>query len=587
MHSELLRALGYLRAYSRWAALAVFSLLVSVAATVAIPQVTGNIIDDSVSARDIQSALRGGLVLLGLAAARSLFRYVQNNAAQRAAEGLSFDLRNAFFEKLLRLGFSYHDRAESGQLITRGTTDISSIRDFTAISLPALLQTVLVIVTTAVILFVMNWQLAIFALAVFPLITLLLLRFQALVPTLFRKVQERMGMLVSIVQENITNARIIRVFGREPYEAERFGSVSRMLYADLMKTVRAATWFFPIIQLFALAATALVIGVGGYAVIGGTLSLGDLVAFSTYVGILVSPVFGLGGIMFQLAGATASAKQLYTVFDAPLDVTDRPSAQPLLQTRGEIEFKGVTFRYPGSERDALTDINLTIKAGWLVAIVGPTGSGKSSLCYVLPRLYDVSSGAITVDGHDIRDVTLESLRKQVVIALQTTRLFSGSIQQNIAFGCPDASLDEIKEAARIAQADKFIEALPAGYDTELGESGSGLSGGQQQRIALARAVLLRPSVLVLDDSTSALDAETEYAFIQALCALPFQCTRLVVTGRPSSLLQRADVVLVVDSGRVVAQGRYEDLLSSERGYVALFSSDGSGTKQARQEVATT
>jgi ATP-binding cassette subfamily B protein len=384
----------------------------------------------------------------------------------------------------------------------------------------------------------------------------------------------RAGMLVSVLQEVITNMRIVRVFGREPYQLDRFKTAVQGTFDATMQVIRLLSRFIPIIQLFALAATAIVIGVGGYQVIGGNLSLGELVAFSNYVSILVAPIFTVVSVISTLTRASASAKRLYEVLDVPVDLTDRPGAQALPPVQGRVSYEDVAFRFPDSKSDAVQGISFTAEPGQFVVILGPTGSGKSAMMNLLPRFYDVSAGRVTVDGHDVRDVTIESLRNQIGIAPQTTLLFSGTIRDNIAFGRPDAALDEVREAARLAQADKFIEALPLGYDTPLGESGAGLSGGQQQRVALARALLLRPPILILDDSMSALDADTKQQFVRALRALPWVCTRFVL-GEQVGTVEEADLVLVMNQGQIVARGRHQELLRSNPMYANLLAPQGS------------
>jgi ATP-binding cassette subfamily B protein len=336
----------------------------------------------------------------------------------------------------------------------------------------------------------------------------------------------------------------------------------------MMDVMKLISWIFPLTQLLTMLATLIVIGVGGYDVIGGHLSLGELVAFNSYVGLLILPLFSLGGIVFQVAAASAAAKRISDVLDISPDVESRPGAVALAPASGQVSFEHVAFCYPGAHAPTLQDVSCDIETGLLVAIVGPTGSGKSTFIHLIPRFYDVTEGRIAIGGRDIRELTLESLRSQVGIALQSTRLMRGTIRENIAFGRPAAPPCEVEEAARMAQAHDFIAALPRGYETALGEVGAGLSGGQQQRIALARALLLRPPILLLDDSTSALDASTEMQFFEALRALPYPCTRLVVTERLTTV-QLADEVLFFEAGRLVERGTHQALML--RGsYAALF-----------------
>jgi ATP-binding cassette subfamily B protein len=578
MNNDLLRALRYLRAYWRLLVGAGLCLLFSVAATVTVPQVMRAVINDIVaSAGQPQIDLVRGLALpsltiLGLGLVSSLALYAQAYLIQRAGEGLCFDLRQALFRKMDELGYSYHDRADSGQLITLMTSDIVIVGT-AGNGISVLLSAALVTLTTAVILFTMNVRLALFTLLVLPPIGFFMYRFQRRTPPLFGNVQRSLGMLVSVLQEVINNTRIVRVFGREAYQMEHFKVAVQGTFDAGMQLVRVVARFIPIIQLFALAATAIVIGVGGYDVIGGDLSLGDLVAFSNYVGILVAPLFTVVGVISILTRASASATRLYEVLDLPPEPADQPGARELPRVQGRVSFADVSFRFPGSESDVVTDITFSIQPGQLVVIVGPAGAGKSSLLNLLPRFYDVTAGRIAVDDQDVREVTMESLRAQIGIAPQATRLFNGTVRENIAFRQPDASLEVVQEAARIAQADKFIEALPLGYDTPLGEAGAGLSGGQQQRIALARAFLLRPPILILDDCVSALDAETKQQFVRALCALPWACTRIVL-GEQAGTVEAADLILVMDAGRIIARGRHQELLVSNPLYTSLLMPQG-------------
>lgn len=554
MNNYLMRTLRDLRAYPALLVGALIALLVSVISTVTIPQVMKAIIDDVIASTVRQQfALVGGLMILGLGLGRSIASFLQSYLLQRAGEGLGAQLRQQIFTKLERLGFGYHDNADSGQLITRLTSDVDNVKQIGS-TVGTIIQSILVLLVTAGILLVMNWRLALFTLVVFPPMAFLMWRFQKTTPPLFGIAQQRAGALVSVLQENIVNTRIIRVFVRETYQLERFAAATQAAYEATMKIMRTLSTNIPVMQFFAQAATAIVIGIGGYDAINGTLSIGELVAFSSYVGVLVGPIFSLVGVIFSLARASASAKRIYELLDLPLDIVEKPGAPALPALGGPITFENVSFRYPETTRDALQEVSFTIAPGQLVLIKGPTGSGKSTLALLLPRFHEVTGGRILIDGQDVRDVTLSSLRRQVGVVFQTPTLFNATIRANIAYGRPTATLEEVQTAARLAQADKFIEVLPLGYDTELGEGGAGLSGGQKQRLTLARTILMQPPILVLDDSMSALDAQTKYDFAQALRALPWPCTRIVI-GEPAGLQEDADLILVLEQGRLLAPGR--------------------------------
>jgi ATP-binding cassette subfamily B protein len=548
-------------------------LLLSVIAAVAVPQVMRVIINDIVaSTRQQQFGVVGALMILGLGIVRSLASYFQGYLTQIASEGLVFDLRQALFKKLHELGYNYHNTAQTGQLITIMTSDIDIVGGAgSAIGL--IIYTVLVTAVSAVILFAMNWQLAIVTLVVLPIIVFVLYRFQKRMPPLYRDAAQRTGMLTALVEEVVRNIRLVHVFGREAYQLERFKGVVQGTFDAAMRIIRVIGLYVPTIQLFALAATAIVIGVGGYQVIAGNLSLGELVAFSTYVNILLAPIYSVVAVVGTLSRSAASAKRLDEVLSLPLDLPERPGAPDLPPVQGWISIENVAVRFPNHEADTLTGISFTVQPGQFVSIVGPTGCGKTALIYLIPRFYDPVAGRVTIDGHDLREVSVASLRRQVGLAPQTVLLFSGTVRENIAFGRPDATLDEVREAAHIAQADKFIETFPLGYETKLGEAGAGLSGGQQQRVALARALVHRPPILILDDSMSSLDAGTKRQVLQELRNLPWTCTRIVVGDLEA--VGEADLVLVMDQGRIVASGRHQELLLSNQIYQNLLAPKGS------------
>ncbi len=568
--NDLWRPLVYLRAYPRLMIAIVVTMLISVAATLGVPQIVKTVINATLSNREQSIAILGGLAIVGLAFVQSVTRFLQGFFSVQVAEGLAYDVRSALFKKLQSLGFSYHDRADQGQMITRLTSDVDNIRSFTSSLLSQIMNTVLIVIASAVLLLLINWPLALLTFLVVPPMLLVLNKFQKMAGPLFGQSQRMQGMLISILQENITNSRVVRIFNRQGYEVDRFTKAVQSYFQAMMQIIKAVSWIFPLNAFLGTVATFLIIGVGGYDVITKTMSLGDLIAFNTYFSIMILPLFALGSITFQMASASASTTRVYEVMDEPADLAVPTAAKELTAVTGRITFDHVSFRYPGTENDIVKDVSFTVEPGQMVALVGSTGSGKSTLLHLLPRFYDVTEGRILLDGQDVREVSLEALRRQVVLVRQTTQLFRATIRENIAFGRPEATLLEIQEAARVAQAQDFIEALPQGYETSLGEGGSGLSGGQRQRLALARALLLRPPVLILDDSTSALDAATERNFMDALAKLPYPCTRLVISERPSTV-ERADQILVLEEGRITAQGSYQELLQVNRVFAALFS----------------
>jgi len=569
----LRRALGYLRVYWRDALGALLALfLVSVANLIA-PQMIRLAIDGGVTQHRRNDLILAVVVLIGVAALRGLFNFAQGFLAERASQGVAYDLRNALFAQIERLSFSYYDRVEAGQLLTRVTNDVEQIRGFAGNGVVQLASAVVMLVGSTALLLLLNWKLALVALATIPPLFLLLLRFVRRIGPLFGQVQQTLGRLNTVLQEDLAGIRVIRAFSREGYETERYRAVNTELLNKNLLTVRAFSNNFPFVFLLGNLGTLAVVWYGGWQVIGGQLTIGELVAFNTYLGFLLFPILTIG---FQAAGisrAGASALRVFDVLDAPLDVRDAPDAAPLPPVIGRVIFDDVHFRYPGGEQEILRGVTFTAESGQTVAILGTTGSGKSTLMNLLPRFYDVTGGAVRVDGHDVRTVTLASLRGQIGIVLQETLLFSGSVRDNIAYGKPTATQDEVEAAARAAQADGFVRALPQGYDTVVGERGVGLSGGQRQRIAIARALLVDPRLLILDDSTSAVDTETEAAIQVALDRLMRDShhTAFVIAQRISTV-RDADLILVLDEGKIAAQGTHAELLRDSALYNDILGS---------------
>ena len=549
------------------------SLLLVSGANLATPVLIGRAIDDGVGPRKLGVIflIVGGLVALALA--RGLFTFLQGYLAERASQGVAYDLRDALFERIERLSFSYYDRVQTGQLVTRLTSDVEQIRSFAGSGVVQLANAVVMLIGTTVLLLYLDWQLALVALAIVPVIALLLVRFVSRIRPLFREVQQTLGHLNTVLQEDLLGVRVIRAFAREDYETNRYMSVNYELLDKNLTTVRVFSNNFPFVFLFANLGTLAIIWFGGWQVIGGRLSVGDLVAFNTLLGFMLFPILTIGFLSASISRAGASSQRVFDVLDAPLDVTDAADASILLPVSCRVDFDYVSFRYPGSTRDILDGVSFTARPGQTVAILGTTGSGKSTLVNLIPRFYDVTGGAVRLDGNDVRDVTLSSLRSQIGIVLQETRLFSGTVRDNVAFGKPDATDEEVVAAAEAAQADEFIRGLSDGYDTVIGERGIGLSGGQRQRIAIARALLIDPRLLILDDSTSAVDAETEAAIQETLDRLMREKQRTVfVIAQRVSTVRDADLILVLDDSSIAASGTHEELLEDSELYNEILGS---------------
>lgn len=557
--------------YWPMAAAALISLILVSVSNLAAPQFIRLAVDRGITAGEPAAILWAAVGLLGVAAVRGLFTFLQGYLSEKTSQSVAYDLRNDLYGKLQNLSFSFHDQAQTGQLMTRVTSDVELVRTFLGQGFLQLIGAVVMVAGSAAVLLFMNWRLALVSLVIIPFIMAVFVRFIRTVQPLFKVVQAKLGALNTVLQENLAGVKVVKAFAREDYESRRFGKANDELLEQNIIVTRAMNTVFPLIFFFANVGTFIVIWYGGNEVIGGSLSLGELVAFNTYLGFLMFPIFMLGMLATMMTRAGASAQRVFEVLDAVSEVQDRPDAATLPPIEGRVAFEGVSFRYVGAEHDALSEITFVAEPGETIAIVGTTGAGKSTVINLIPRFYDVRGGSVSVDGHDVRGVTLESLRSQIGMVLQDTVLFSGTIRENIAYGVPDAAQEEIERVARIAQAHEFILEQPQGYDTRIGEGGIGLSGGQMQRIAIARALLLNPRVLILDDSTSSVDAETEYQIQRAMDSLLEGRTSFIIAQRISSV-RNADKILVLDGARIVAQGTHEELLASSGLYEEIVAS---------------
>lgn len=579
---SLQRVLRSLTAY-RWLSLgALASLLLLTAANAVTPQLFRWGIDQGIAQKDLRIVLYSALAMMLAAIARGLFNFGQSFWAEAASQGVAYDLRNRIFSKIQTLSFSYHDQAQTSQLLTRVTSDIEQIRTFVGTSLVQVISAVVMLVSIAVILLIMNWQLALITLSVIPLTGWLLARFFTQNAQLFGQVQEQLGDLNAVLQENLIGIRVVKAFVREAAEAERYTTLNDALVAANMKTIRAIRNTFPFIFLLSNLVTLAVFGYGGSEVIGGNFSVGELVAFNSYLLLILQPVLLIGFAAPAIAQAAASAQRVYEVVDAKVEIRDRPNAVPFQTCAGRITFEHVSFRYPGATTEALKAVSFETRPKELIAVLGMTASGKSTIMNLIPRFYDVTAGAVRIDGRDVRDFTLASLRSRIGIVFQETTLFSGTLRENIAYAKSDASLEQVIDVAKTAQIHDFIDGLPDGYETVVGERGIGLSGGQKQRIAIARTLLTDYSILILDDSTSAVDAQTAVQIQAALDDLMQQkaCTTFVVAQRISTV-QNADRIFLVDQGRLVAQGTHEELMRSSPLYGAILESQVSQLARAQ------
>jgi ATP-binding cassette subfamily B multidrug efflux pump len=515
--------------------------------------------------------ISAGIFIVVFAALRGLFAFLQAFWSERNSQAVSFDMRNDLYAKIQRLSFSYHDRNQTGQLMIRATDDVEKVRLFLGQGLVQLVGAFLLVIVTLIILFATNTELAIATIWILPVSLILFMVFGAITQPLFGRVQVKLSALNTVLQENLAGIKVVKAFTREKNEQAKFDTAADEVMKQQISISRIFTFMFPVIFLVASMGQATTLYAGGVQIINGTLTLGEWQEFSLYLIYLFLPLAQFGFIITQFSQAMASAARIFEILDAKSDVTDKPGAQDLPEVSGQIKFENVTFRYFGSGDPVLDQVEFTAEPGQTVALLGATGSGKTTIINLLPRFYDPTEGRITIDGHDIRDITLESLRSQIGIVLQETTLFTGSIRDNIAFGKPHATMEEVTAAAKAAAAHDFIVASPQGYDTPVGERGTTLSGGQKQRIAIARALLLNPRILILDDSTSSVDMQTEAQIQTALDKLMKGRTSFVIAQRISTVIN-ADQILVMDKGRIVASGKHRDLLEDNAIYAEIYNS---------------
>ncbi|MNX39679.1 putative multidrug export ATP-binding/permease protein [compost metagenome] len=575
------RPLGYLRAHLPLVVGALASVLIVLLANLSGPLLIRYAIDDGIGKHDTRALGFALACLLVLAVLRGIFGFLHVYLGERVSHQVAYQLRDELFAKVQRLSFSYFDRNETGQLLTRLTNDVDQLRAFLGSGLIQIVQSLIMFVVSIIVIMVLDWRLALVSLVALTPIVWVLGRFSRMIGPMFGRIQHHVGQMNTLMRESLGGMRIVRTFGRQAHESQRYETVNAKLLDESIGASRAGSNTFPIIMLFANLGTLSIVGLGGWEVMNDHLTIGTLLAFTNYLGFLIQPIMTLGFSAMMLSRASVSAGRIAELFDAPLDVTDRPDAVELPPLSGALSFEQVTFRYPGGEQPVLTDVSFSIEAGETVAVVGITGSGKSTLAHLLPRFYDVTSGHVRVDGQDVRDVTLASLRGQIAIVLQEPLLFGGTIADNVAYGRPSATREEIAQAAKAAKADDFIRALPDGYETVIGERGVGLSGGQRQRIAIARALLVDPRLIILDDSTSAVDTETEAAIQASLDRLmrDHRRTCLVIAHRFSTV-READRILVLHQGRLVAQGTHDELMISSPVYQDIVGTQLSRTKAA-------
>ena len=568
------RALRFLRRYRRTVFLVYAALFISTAAQLIVPWLVRIIIDRVTEGNTTGTdtvIIAAGIAIIVFALSRGVFSFVQGYMAERLSQNAAFDLRNDLFAKIQRLSFSYHDRSQTGQLMVRATDDVEKVRQFVGQGLLLTVQAVLLLVGTFTILILTNLRLTLLALTILPLALIIFVFFGLASQSLYVALQNRLSELNTKLQENLAGIRVVKAFVQEQREQQRLTASANEVMAANLKISGFFAFIYPATFLVVSLGQAVIFYAGSFQILDGTLTLGEWQQFSLYLIYLFFPLGQIGFILSLMGQAAASAARIFEILDTENDVEDKPGAVTLGPISGHVQFKDVSFRYFKSGEYVLRDVSFEAQPGQTVALLGATGSGKTTIINLLPRFYEVTEGQVLIDGLDVRDVTLNSLRSTIGIVLQETTLFAGTIRDNIAFGRPDAGLDEVIAAAQAAAAHDFITSFPQGYDTPVGERGATLSGGQKQRIAIARALLLNPRILILDNSTSSVDVTTETQIQRALDRLMEGRTSFVIAQRISTVLH-ADLILVLDKGMIAAQGRHEELMETSPVYVEIYQS---------------
>ena len=562
------RLLGFLRPYKWSLAVSVVLAVGSQAAAVAIAFLTGAALQHAVQSRDRHGLwLVAGLVfVVGLL--RALLMMGRRLISGRQALGVEFDMRNSLYSKLVRLSFGFYDRHQTGQLMSRATVDLQSVRFFLGYGLIFFFQHVLTIVGVTAVMYAVDWRLALAATGVTPLIVLLAYRYSQVSHPVLRDVQQKLADVATVAEENIVGVHVVKSFAREEDELAKFSRRSEGVFVRSMDANRQRAVYVPSLSFLPLLMQASVLLFGGRMVAHGDLSVKSFFAFNVLVVMLVMPLRMLGMWIGQAQRATASGERIFQVMDEPEEIHDRPDANELPAGEGRVRFERVTFAY-AEGRPVLEEVELELEPGRTIALIGHTGAGKTTLASLVPRFYDVASGRVTIDGADVRDVKLVSLRREIGVVAQDPFLFSATVRENIAFGAPDATGEEVEQAARLAQAQEFIEELPDGYETVIGERGITLSGGQRQRLAIARALILNPRILILDDATASVDATTEARIRLGLRQAMKGRTTIIIAHRLSTIAL-ADELVVLDRGRVAARGTHQELLATSDVYREIY-----------------
>jgi ATP-binding cassette, subfamily B, multidrug efflux pump len=561
----------FLKPYWLSAVLAPLLMLLEVAMDLMQPRMIQRIVDEGITQMNMPVVIETGLWMILFAFIGMIGGVGCTIYATVAAQGFGADLRSSLFRKVQSLSFSNLDELETGQLVTRLTNDVTQVQEMVAMLLRIMVRAPLMLIGSLAMVIITSLRLSMMLLVLGPLVAVLIVWVIRKAYPMFSSMQQKLDDLNSVLQENLAGVRVVKAFARHEHEIGRFGKANDALMTLTVRAARALAVTWPGMMTIMNLGIVAAVWFGGVQVTAGDLQTGQLIAFVNYLGRTLMSLMMVSMLVMRLARAQASAERIQEVFDSKPAIQNEPDARTDFNLRGQVAFEGVSFSYGNGESPVLKDISFTAEPGQTVAVLGATGSGKSSLVHLIPRFYDVSNGRVTLDGMDVRYLDEKVLRRSISIALQESILFSGTIKDNIRYSRPEATDEEVIEAAQAAQAHDFIVQFPGGYESQIGQRGVNLSGGQKQRIAIARALLAQPLVLILDDSTSSVDVETESLIEEALEKNKRQRTRFVVAQRISTVLN-ADKILVLDEGRIAAQGTHQELLKTSRIYGEIYES---------------
>ncbi len=562
----------FLKPYAHWAVLAPLLMMLEVVMDLMQPRMIQRIVDQGLARGDMPLVLHTGLLMVGFAAIGVFGGIGCTLFSTLAAQGFGADLRATLFAKVQSLSFGNLDRLETGRLITRLTNDVTQVQELVMMMLRIMVRAPLLMIGSLIMAVLTSPTLALLFLVLIPLVLAVTLWFINKAHPLFSEVQRRLDALNTIMQENLAGVRVVKAFVREPHEIGRFRAANRELMQQNIVVAQVLALNMPLVMMIMNVGVVAALWWGGIQVTLGSLQLGQIIAFINYLTQTLFSIMMVSMLTMRLSRSEASAERIQEVFESQPEVEDRPNALKTFEPQGQVAFENVTFSYDGADAEpVLKDVSFVVEPGQTVALLGATGAGKSSLVHLIPRFYDVVAGRVTIDDIDVRDVAQTALRSKISIALQESVLFSGTIRDNIRYGRPEATDEEVIAAAKLAQAHDFIMSFPDGYDSVVGQRGVNLSGGQKQRIAIARALLTRPTVLILDDSTSSVDVETEARLQEALAIARRGRTNLIVAQRISTVLG-ADKILVLENGQIAAQGTHYELLANSPIYREIYES---------------